>query len=327
MFRSVVSTVRSLVWIRTLSLAHCSSSWCWKRFHVDSILIRHGNFLALMTWYSLRTPRVSVSPSSMHGRLAWKLKGPMLLWKIPNSPVLSVVVVSATTPSHICSASCGSTNGTVASLNHWWQTQTISGEKARQWQNCDWSGHFQLPTRWYAELQWGLWESCCHQMLRGLGKVKETIPVLPDPFHQRYAARCMWLCSTLGKRGDQIRLYHNDHAMVHWIWGTTGTNKTPSTSLLQKIGTEDIRAVFPSQWLIYWEQVQLSGLILGLRPANERPCNGGVELLMWPPWPEHRVYVPAMRSGAGQRNLKILSCGLIPNARTCSLVRLQLWHT
>ena len=53
---------------------------------------------------------------------------------------------------------------------------------------------------------------------------------------------------------------------------------------------------------------------------------GGV-LIMWPPWQESRVYVPAMRSGAGQRNLKILSCGLILNRRTCSLVGFQLWHT
>ena len=56
-------------------------------------------------------------------------------------------------------------------------------------------------------------------------------------------------------------------------------------------------------------------------------CNGGVEILMWPPWPGCHVYVPAMRSGAGLRNLKIMSYGSILSKHTCSWMGFQLWHT
>ena len=43
MCRSVTGTMRSLAWelvcIRALSLAHCSWSWCWRRFHTSSTLL------------------------------------------------------------------------------------------------------------------------------------------------------------------------------------------------------------------------------------------------------------------------------------------------
>ena len=112
---SMVSTVRSLVWelvcIRVLSLAHCSSFWCWRRCHMSSVLVYHGSSSMLMTWCSSQTPKRSVSPSSRRGRLAWKVKGSMSTWRRPSSwflvmtrmssrnlastPVLSAVGVSA----------------------------------------------------------------------------------------------------------------------------------------------------------------------------------------------------------------------------------------
>ena len=49
-------------------------------------------------------------------------------------------------------------------------------------------------------------------------------------------------------------------------------------------------------------------------------CNGGVVLLMWPPWPESLVYVPTMRVEAGQCNLTIISFRLVLSTHSCSLV-------
>ena len=49
-------------------------------------------------------------------------------------------------------------------------------------------------------------------------------------------------------------------------------------------------------------------------------CNGGDVHLVWPPWPESRVYVPTMRVGDGQCNLTMISFRLILSTHTCSLV-------
>ena len=66
MCRSMVNTVRSLSWelvcIRAHPLAHCSSSWCWKRHCVSSTLVCHPVYADDLV--PLRTPRRSVSPSS-----------------------------------------------------------------------------------------------------------------------------------------------------------------------------------------------------------------------------------------------------------------------
>ena len=55
---SWTSTVRSLAWelvcIRALSLARCSSSWCWRRFHLNSPLVCHGSFFTLLTQFHRR---------------------------------------------------------------------------------------------------------------------------------------------------------------------------------------------------------------------------------------------------------------------------------
>ena len=61
----------SLAWesmcIRVLSLAHCSSSWCWRHFHVSSARVCHGSFSTLMTWSSSDTQEEFISELK-----AWK---------------------------------------------------------------------------------------------------------------------------------------------------------------------------------------------------------------------------------------------------------------
>ena len=124
---SMVSTVRSLMWelvcIRVLSLAHCSSFWYLRLCCVRSALAHHGSFSTLMTWSSSWTPKRSGSPSLRHWRLAWKVKGSASSWRRPSSwslvmtrmsyrnlastPALSVVVVSAETPSYAHNVCCG----------------------------------------------------------------------------------------------------------------------------------------------------------------------------------------------------------------------------
>ena len=54
-----------------------------------------------------------------------------VLNNMASTPVLSVVVVSATTPSSAHSACCGSTRSAVATLSEWWPTQTMSVLRAR----------------------------------------------------------------------------------------------------------------------------------------------------------------------------------------------------
>ena len=82
---SMVSKVRSLSWklvcIKVLSLAHCSSFWCWRRFRLSLALGYHESLSTLMTWCSSRTTKRGVSPSWWCGRLAWKVKGSMSTWR------------------------------------------------------------------------------------------------------------------------------------------------------------------------------------------------------------------------------------------------------
>ena len=46
-----------LVCIRVLSLAHCSSTLCWRRFRLSLALGYHGSLSTLMTWCSSWTPK------------------------------------------------------------------------------------------------------------------------------------------------------------------------------------------------------------------------------------------------------------------------------
>ena len=106
--RSIVITIMSLAWelmcIRTLPLAHWSSFWCGRRFHMSLTLVCCGSFSSLKTCCSSQTPRRSVSPSSRHGRKVWKVKSsiglsmaelwmsvaPCLMWK----PLSATYVIS-----------------------------------------------------------------------------------------------------------------------------------------------------------------------------------------------------------------------------------------
>ena len=47
--------------------------------------------------------------------------------KLASTPVLSAVVVSATTPPSAHSRCCGSSRSAVASLSNWWLTETVPG--------------------------------------------------------------------------------------------------------------------------------------------------------------------------------------------------------
>ena len=77
---SMVSMVRSLAWglvcIAALSLANCSSSWCWMCLRTSSASACHGSFsLMLMIWCTWQKHWRIVSTSSWHGRLAWNVNG------------------------------------------------------------------------------------------------------------------------------------------------------------------------------------------------------------------------------------------------------------
>ena len=149
---------------------------------VSSAPVYHGSFSKLMTWCSSQTPKRCVSPSSRHGRLAWKVKGSMSTWRRPSSwslvltmmssrnlastSVLPAVVVSAETPFFAHSVWWGCTRGGMAWLSDWSKTQTISApgvrvslcpSMAEQWlsgcrQHHAWCGSPFLLPGWYAVL-------------------------------------------------------------------------------------------------------------------------------------------------------------------------------
>ena len=172
---------------KRLSLAHCSSSWCWKHFRASSALVYHGSSCMLRTWCSSWTPRKSISQSLRRGRRVFKVKGSMSTSRRPSSQSLLLTLMSSRNPASIpvlsaamvlASACCGSTRGAAASLSDWWPTHTTSAPDVmarlgHQWQNSDLSacrqhhawcgGHFLLP-RWHAVLQWRLWQWHCCQV-------------------------------------------------------------------------------------------------------------------------------------------------------------------
>ena len=138
--RSIVSTIMSLAWelmcIRTLPLAHYSSSRCWRCFHMSSALVCCGSSSSLTTSCSSQTPRRCVSPSSRHGRQVWKVKSSLSTWRRPirpsswflvlamlssrnlaSTPVLPALGLSATTQLSAHSACGGSTRSALASLS------------------------------------------------------------------------------------------------------------------------------------------------------------------------------------------------------------------
>ena len=94
----MVNTVKSLGWellcIRAPSLAHCTSSWCWKRYHISSASVCHGSFSILMIACSSQTPTRKISPSSRYGRLYWKVKGSVSTWRRTSSWSLVLALMS-----------------------------------------------------------------------------------------------------------------------------------------------------------------------------------------------------------------------------------------
>ena len=146
----------------------------------------------------------SVPPSSRHGRVALKVKGFISTWRRLSSwspalglvssvnqacgPVQFATVQTATTPSNVCSASCGSTRNEAASVIDRWMTNITSapGVAARlSWLTADQLLRWLLMTPC---LMWGplstnwvtccapvgLWQCNCPQMLHGLGKIQDT---------------------------------------------------------------------------------------------------------------------------------------------------------
>ena len=84
-FRLMVNTVRRLAWefIRVLSLSHCSSFYCWRRFRVRSALVYQGSFSTLTNGAHRGHPRgVYLQDQDVEG---WKVKGSMSTWRKPNS--------------------------------------------------------------------------------------------------------------------------------------------------------------------------------------------------------------------------------------------------
>ena len=279
-----------------LSLAHCSSSWCWKHFHVSSAQVCCGGFSTLTTWCSSRTPRRSVSPSSRHRRLTSKVKGSTSTWWRPSSwypmstmmssrnlastPVLSAVVVFATTPSNAGSASCGSTRGAVASLNDWRPTQTVSlpGVMARLGQSTTelWLKWMSAAPCWMWKPLSVTWVTCialvgavtvhCPQMLRGLGKVQETFA---SPNHQRHLSPNMHdkmyvtafaQPSMVAKRWEQTPLICSGSPPMTVPWSAGFVAPKPRRNTFSFATTETWHGgyynVFHSRWLIEYGHVQ-----------------------------------------------------------------------
>ena len=140
---SMVKTVGCLAWgwvyIRALSLVHCSSSWYFKRFRVGSSLVCRGSSSTLMTLCSSWTHQRSVFPSSRRVKAGNGSEGPHVNTKktkfldpvigldvlkyLASTNGLSAAVESAAIASSAHSASCWSTRGAASSLVSWAVTQ------------------------------------------------------------------------------------------------------------------------------------------------------------------------------------------------------------
>ena len=102
-------------------------------------------------------------------------------------------------------------------------------------------------------------------MLHALGKVQATVAhhhhLWPNG---NMCTAC--ICSAMPRNRDtwepnvsDIRQLHCSNCpMIHWICDTKEQDETPSASLLQKIGTENITAVF-CKWVVHiiWTSAKL----------------------------------------------------------------------
>ena len=119
-----------VVCIKALSLSHCSSSWCWKRFHMSFALPCHWNFPMLITWCSSQTSSRTVPSSSRRGRLSWKVNGSKSTWIRSSSWSMALALMSLRNPTitpvrgrqqlgWMLAVQCESTRGAVGSLIDW----------------------------------------------------------------------------------------------------------------------------------------------------------------------------------------------------------------
>ena len=99
------------------------------------------------------------------------------------------------------------------------------------------------------------------------GKFRELLPVLTTRHHSSKVRSKVYMacvCSVMfhGSKtwgphaSDLQQLHHNDCDMIHWIWGTNDWDETPSASLLQELGIDDIRKVIRSRQLRWYVHVQ-----------------------------------------------------------------------
>ena len=243
-----------------------------------------------MIWCSSWTPTRSISPRSRRGRLAWKVESlhvkmektkflvmaMMSLRNLASTPVLSAVIVLAEIPPCAHSVCCEYTRRAVGLLSDCSKTQAISAPPPPPpppgvrviWQavtegNVDVT---MLP-RWYAVLRWGLWQSHCCKMLCGQGKVKKT---LACPNHQTPLTRIhrnvyeAYVGSPMAhgnekcgpKEPESRQLSLNYRAMIQWICGIKYMDETPSSSLFQKLGIDDITLVFHCRQLREYDRVK-----------------------------------------------------------------------
>ena len=134
-----------------------------------------------------------------------------------------------------------------------------------------------------------------------------------------------WLSSMVLKPEDQITPNCSGSATmtVSWAGGSVASNETPSASLLQKLGIEDITPVLRCRWLRWYGHVQratsyiksiINFMIPGSRKQEQRrPSKAwsecvktdvnvnkcglaglGVIFLLWKNYPSHRKLTPLL---------------------------------
>ena len=101
------------------------------------------------------------------------------------------------------------------------------------------------------------------------GKFRKLLPVLTTRhLSPRICGKVYEACicsamlhgrKTLGLKHTELqRLRRNDRAMIRWICGVKNRDETPSVSLLQKFGIQDITSVLRSRRLRWYGHVQLA---------------------------------------------------------------------
>ena len=271
--RSKVSAIMSLEWefmcIRTLSLANCSASWCWRRFHMSSAFVCRGRFSALTTCCSSQTPRRSVSPSSRHGRLVWKVKSSMSTWRRPSrpsswslllamlpsrnlasTPVLPALVVLAATQSQysqcmwwVHKKCSGITKQLEAASNHVCR-RCKSEARPINGRTVDVDGTMLDVEATFCYLCDILYSGAiAARCFVARGKFRKLLSVLTA----RYLSP--WICGKVYEacvcpNNQELQWHlHKDCAMIRWICGIKDRDEIPPGSRLQKLGIENITSV------------------------------------------------------------------------------------